>query len=173
MIYEIENFLDESICDKLVQYFNNTSVRNTHIDGYFKDKTLCPYLVDDSVLLFNLLILQTKSVQTSSRLFYKDNLDINLYLENWSIVQMLPGIDMEVHQDRIYRDCSSVLYLNDNFTGGETYFPNDNFTCIPKKGKIVFFSSRTYHGVTKVISGERYTLPCWYSKNQNDIYLPQ
>jgi leucine proline-enriched proteoglycan (leprecan) len=86
---------------------------------------------------------------------------------------MLPGIDMEVHQDQNHRDYSSVLYLNDNFTGGKTYFPSDNFTCNPKKGKIIFFSSRTYHGVTKVISGERYTLPCWYSKNQNNIYLPQ
>lgn len=173
MIYEIENFLDESICDKLVEYFNNTSVRNTHIDGYFRDKTLSPYLIEDMVLLRNLLILQTKSVQTVSKLFYKDNLSINLYLENWSIVQMLPGIDMEVHQDRSNRDCSSVLYLNDTFTGGQTYFPNENFTCIPKKGKIVFFSSRIYHGVAKVASGERYTLPCWYSKNENDMHLPE
>lgn len=172
MIYEIENFLDESICDNLIYYFNTTKVRNTHIDGYFKDRTLCPYLVEDISLLSNLLIFQVKSIQTASKLFYNDNLDVNLYLENWSIVEMLPGIDMEVHQDRSNRDCSSVLYLNDNFTGGETYFPNNDFTCTPKKGKIVFFSSRIYHGVTKVMSGERYTLPCWYSKNQKDMYLP-
>jgi hypothetical protein len=173
VIYEIENFLDESICDDLVKYFNNTNFRNLHLEGYFEDKTLCPYLVEDKILLSNLLILQIKSIQTLSKLFYRDNLDVNLYLEYWSIVQMLPGIDMEVHQDQNHRDYSSVLYLNDNFTGGKTYFPSDNFTCNPKKGKIIFFSSRTYHGVTKVISGERYTLPCWYSKNQNNIYLPQ
>ena len=172
MIYEIENFLDESICDELVNYFNNTKVRNTHLDGYFKDKTLCPYSIKDNLLLSNLLILQIKSIQTASKLFYKDNLDVNLYLEYWNIVQMLPGIDMEVHQDRSHRDYSSVLYLNEDFTGGNTYFPKNNFTCNPKKGKIIFFSSRTYHGVTEVISGERYTLPCWYSKNQKNIYLP-
>ena len=173
MIYEIENFLDETVCDEVVKYFNNTKVRNTHLNDYFKDKTLCPYLVEDNLLLSQILIFQIKSIQTASKLFYKDNLDVNLYLEYWNIVQMLPGKDMEVHEDQDQRDYSSVLYLNDDFIGGNTYFPKNDFICNPKKGKIIFFSSRIYHGVTKVISGERYTLPCWYSTNQNNIYLPQ
>jgi hypothetical protein len=51
-----------------------------------------------------------------------------------------------------------VLYLNDDFVGGELFYPNLNLELKPKKGMLVIHSaqSKYAHGVAEVISGIRY-----------------
>ena len=81
---------------------------------------------------------------------------------------------MDVHADNCYPDgspnyvpyryCGGILYLNDNFSGGETYFPNQDVEILPKRGKLVIFpASNTYkHGV-KETSNCRHTLALWWT----------
>jgi hypothetical protein len=62
---------------------------------------------------------------------------------------------------------SSVVYLNDNYSGGELYFPEYGLTFKPKAGDLITFPSNAkyIHGVTPVKDVERYTLPIlWYSE---------
>jgi hypothetical protein len=75
---------------------------------------------------------------------------------------------------------SSVLYLNDDFEGGEIYFPNlGNFTYKPKQGNMIIFPTESYeedfkyddaygfkhlHGIRLIESGNRYTLTLWAAK---------
>ena len=178
MIYEIENFLPSEVCFSIIDYFETTSERNTHISGYFANRSLCPYQIKDSKIKRSLSIFQTKCIQTVSKLYYPKNINVNLYLEYWDIVKWEVGKHMEVHQDGIEyeysRDYSSVCYLNDGYIGGETFFPENDYMeyiCKPKVGKIVFFPSSRYHGVKTMRHGIRYSLPCWYSKNSKDIFL--
>ena len=175
MIYEIENFLSSEICFSIIDYFETTYERNTHIDGYFSSRSLCPYKIKDLKIKRSLSIFQIKCIQTVSKLYYHKNINDNLYLEYWDIVKWEVGKDMEAHQDGIdydySRDYSSVCYLNDDYIGGETFFPELEYVCKPKTGKIVFFPSLCYHGVKKIQQGIRYSLPCWYSKNSKDIFL--
>lgn len=51
-----------------------------------------------------------------------------------------------------------VIYLNDNFEGGELYYPDLNLTVKPEKGMLVYHQGDEAHEVLKVVSGERYTL---------------
>jgi hypothetical protein len=51
---------------------------------------------------------------------------------------------------------SFVLFLNDNFVGGELVF--DDITIKPKKNMLTYFSGDLGHHVKPVKSGERYTL---------------
>lgn len=53
---------------------------------------------------------------------------------------------------------SSVLYLNDNYEGGEINFPNHNIKIKPKKGSLIIFPSQDpfIHEVKPVLSGDRY-----------------
>ena len=59
--------------------------------------------------------------------------------------------------------------LNDNFQGGETYFPEHNFFIKPKTGRLAIFTSGSdhIHGVKKVLSGDRYTLATWFTKQKS------
>lgn len=64
-------------------------------------------------------------------------------------------------------DYSSVFYINDNYTGGELFFPEYDITIKPKAGDFITWPSNAkyLHGVTSVIDGYRYTMPSmWYSE---------
>ena len=67
-----------------------------------------------------------------------------------------------------HRQVSAIIYLNDNFEGGELvlYSKDDKNkiekTIVPKKGQLVLFFSKTiYHEVLKC-SGERISLTTWF-----------
>ena len=59
--------------------------------------------------------------------------------------------------------CSVLVYLNDEYEGGELYFPDLDFGVRPKKGMLIAFPGNLYytHGVAPVTSGTRYTLSQW------------
>ena len=59
---------------------------------------------------------------------------------------------------------SSILYLNDNYEGGEIFFPRLGRIIKPEKGDWIIFESdqmESEHGVKKIIEGTRYTLAQW------------
>lgn len=51
-----------------------------------------------------------------------------------------------------------VLYLNEDFEGGELIYPKLDLEIKPKKGMLVYHLGSEKHRVSKVISGNRYTL---------------
>lgn len=62
-------------------------------------------------------------------------------------------------------DYSAYIYLNDDFDGGELFFPDHRITIKPQAGSaVVFPSGNMYmHGVKKVNSGLRYTVGMYFS----------
>ncbi|KAL6109270.1 p3h3 [Pungitius sinensis] len=73
----------------------------------------------------------------------------------------------------IHRDLSAILYLNDNFDGGELFFTNRDAKTItarvkPSCGRLVGFSSGPVnpHGVTAVTRGRRCALALWFTKEK-------
>jgi predicted 2-oxoglutarate/Fe(II)-dependent dioxygenase YbiX len=66
-----------------------------------------------------------------------------------------------VPNDTYIVDYGSLLYINDNYTGGELHFPAYDICFRPKPGTLAFFPSSIYyiHGVTPVTSGVRYVSP--------------
>ena len=60
-----------------------------------------------------------------------------------------------------------VLYLNDNFEGGELYYPNLGVMIKPEKGMLVYHSGNEDHEVLKVTSGNRYTLTSFIRSPKN------
>jgi len=65
------------------------------------------------------------------------------------------------------RDYTGLVYLNDDFTGGELVFPDLDVVIAPKPGLLVGFPSnhKFVHAVPKVLSGKRYSLPVWFTVN--------
>jgi len=76
--------------------------------------------------------------------------------DHWSAAQgaWVKGLD---------RDISLLLYLNDDFTGGELEFPVFNYTYQPRPGDLLFFPSdfRYRHQANAVQSGVRYAIASW------------
>ena len=61
------------------------------------------------------------------------------------------------------RDISIVLYLNDDFEGGDFIFPDHKIRVRPEPGMMVCFPSNHHykHGVEPVTKGKRYSIVCW------------
>lgn len=51
-----------------------------------------------------------------------------------------------------------VFYLNDDFTGGDTDFPELGRRIAPRKGRALLFQHRVLHEATAVLSGEKLVL---------------
>lgn len=74
-----------------------------------------------------------------------------------------PGTHFKVHADHgpaYVTTISVVAYVNDDYKGGELYFPRFNLTLKPKKGDVVIFPS-TYiyeHASNDMISGTKYSI---------------
>ena len=62
---------------------------------------------------------------------------------------------------------SGVIYLNDDYLGGDIVFPNQNVTIKPKAGSLLLFpSSEPYvHHPHKIDGGVKYIVPLfWYKE---------
>jgi predicted 2-oxoglutarate/Fe(II)-dependent dioxygenase YbiX len=66
---------------------------------------------------------------------------------------------------------SVVLYLNDDYEGGEINFPNQDITIKPEAGSIVIFPSVEpyYHQSLPVISGVKYMSPGFWRKTNKVV----
>lgn len=85
-----------------------------------------------------------------------------------SISKYYGGSGMGPHTDAgPIAHLSAVLYLNDDYEGGELAFPNHNITVKPSAGSIIVFPSvEPYvHDPRNVISGEKYIAPSFWFKN--------
>jgi len=98
-----------------------------------------------------------------------------LYSDTAQLVLWTEGIELTPHADNLepdgranatpHRSFSSIIYLNDSYVGGETYFPGFGMRIRPEPGLMVLFGSgpEYVHGVTRVRSGRRYTYAGWFT----------
>ena len=91
------------------------------------------------------------------------------------IIRWFPGLEQQPHADKQLTDGSpnpfptydlnSLIYYNDDFEGGELYYPQHDIVVKPKPGLAVAHPGdiNYLHGVKRVISGERFTTPSFYT----------
>ena len=107
--------------------------------------------------------------ETTTRLLYKKtNTKIKSKCVPHTLLitgKYLPGEQSHLHMDIPfveYNKYTLLIYLNDNFDGGETAFYDNNFKIkrkiCPKKGDGVIFNVDTYHQGLKVMNGNKYFL---------------
>lgn len=77
-------------------------------------------------------------------------------------------IENGIQHEFYWRNFGCVLYLNDDYDGGEIYFPNQNIEIKPKPNTLVFFPGTLeyLHGVKEITNGIRYTLTSFWTHNQ-------
>jgi predicted 2-oxoglutarate/Fe(II)-dependent dioxygenase YbiX len=63
--------------------------------------------------------------------------------------------------DLLDRYFTVLCYLNDDFEGGETRFPQIGYSVAPRRGKAVVFPATYLHQAGRVTSGEKYVIVSW------------
>jgi predicted 2-oxoglutarate/Fe(II)-dependent dioxygenase YbiX len=99
------------------------------------------------------------------------------------VFRMLPGELLEPHADtetldglprnNYSIDYSTLIHLNDDYSGGELYFPEYDIRFKPKAGNLVIFPSNRYflHGVSSILSKPRFTSGHFWSSKKNAILV--
>ena len=178
-ITEIDNFLTPEECDKIIELSNDkllpSRVYSQHEDLLSNNSRISQqcWLTDDNPFIENISNRIKQYTKTSGQ------------SENLQVVNYPVGGFFSPHYDACEGDenyCSRMngssgprlitvlLYLNDNFTGGETIFPKINKTIKPKKGKAIIFKNvdnngiiikQALHGGEPIKSGQKWIANKW------------
>ena len=105
----------------------------------------------------------------------KDFLPSDCDADSFRLVVWNEGDSGDLHSDDIvpWRKYSSIIYLNHNFVGGYTDFPNQSVAIQPREGLAVLFegNSNYPHRVTEIASGTRYTIASfWTDQDEHKFY---
>ena len=150
---EIENF----ISDKESKYFINFHNKYYNLENNYSVKHRQTEVIQCDVLLKNAKF--KKMNDTLNKFIQKIN---KKYVVNYFQIVKWPTYESQgEHFDFDIHPYTSVLYLKDNFEGGETIVGNKIVK--PKKCKLIGFNgNKTKHEVDTITKGVRYTIPCWY-----------
>ena len=144
-----DNFLTLKQCKSLIDFYN--SQRRPEVFD-----TTFPLSIDNTAPKY---------------LFSKINemgLSINNSIIDWfQIVRWpVPSVGKDLHLDTASdkTSLSSIIYLNDDYEGGHTFF-KDGTSFAPIAGRAIFFDGRHYpHGVSSISGNDRYTIAVWLKK---------
>ena len=145
----VDNLITDKECDALIKTFDS----NEHFADPYRD--VFKMGIDKESPHFKFLL---DKLNEQSYKINKSTLDW------YQIVKWPEGSKQPLHLDDRFggQALSGILYLNDNFEGGNTYYEND-IIIIPKKKRGIFFDGCYYrHGVKKVSKGTRYVIASWY-----------
>ena len=183
----VENFLDTTACSELINSFDalrsTLNAKNLNND-YWQGRLLFAHEVAAHSPLAGRIMKQFQ-LEATRRIgeFYR--LTQPLYADTVQLVVWNEGIHMPAHADNAnpdgsphgmpWRSFSSIVYLNDDYTGGELYFTALDAYIKPKAGMLVAFTAGFHHehAVLKVTSGERLTMPAFYTfeRSKADFFI--
>ena len=188
LIYIQDNFLDSTLCQPFIDLFSvkkedrsldavthsDPNETLTYMPEFKFDKNYgAKYLggnvdpitlnMTDDELFSNVINSVTDLCKTFESEIVLDYVGV----VRWPIgTFMKPHIDdNNVHEPDVF---ASMLYLNDNFTGGSTLF--EDIEIKPKPGKLIIFSNHEHlHYVSEVGGAERFVLSFWYSRPNANV----
>ena len=174
----VENFLSAAQCATIREAFVSSfdKLAANPVDSFWDERMLWFDDVDADAVHAKALMQQARFV-AAYRIGEHFGCAERLYSDSQQLVVWNQGRSMQVHVDNAHpdgsrhntphRDFASVVYLNDDYEGGEIYFPRISCRLRPVTGMLVGFrgSADMPHGVSEVRSGVRYTMPGWYSRD--------
>lgn len=119
-------------------------------------------------------IVKEATLKTKQFIESKYRLTAEVYPDIASINRWFPGMSQSPHADDMinagvtgyeHRVFGSIIYLNVDYSGGKTYYPEQNFEITPEVGKLAVHpgDAEHLHGVTTVEDGMRYTISSFWT----------
>lgn len=187
LIYEYENFVTDHECNEIMEWLNpkllkykdnlgkiknktrhNTALNVTHLSpkdidvkAYKKSHTIIENghiaYINDNKFLKYIIKNNYYGRQVSGILYFRSYDTLDYY--DWHIDASLDGKTQLIY--------SFIIYLNDNFAGGNTLFVNEKIKITPKIGSLLCFPCDLHHAhkSTKILSGQKHILWCCLAKN--------
>ncbi|MFM5932265.1 MAG: 2OG-Fe(II) oxygenase [Novosphingobium sp.] len=169
-----ENFITDAECKQLLFYAKSASAGwETYLppSDVWYERMINPRSMPPKVLK-----LMGKIRKRAARAIIEDyGITEPVFADTLQLIRWRPGDDQAPHADceepdgrpnqTPWRAFASIIYLNDDFEGGQIHFPGRFLEPKIKAGMLAYFpSTREYlHGVKEITAGMRYTHSCFYT----------
>lgn len=188
MIQSRENFMTDYELETLSNFARSITKWDVTETHYNDDGTIIydsEYWKDRVASLSTLMNTNQEMVDLIQNMVNRFKVDVDEFFNvdaqptMPAIVRWLPGqlqnphADKELHEepnvgvpnDFPWYDLAGLFYLNDDYEGGELYFPLQGIEFKPKPGGAYFFpGDRNFiHGVREITSGIRYVIPFFWT----------
>jgi hypothetical protein len=181
----VQNFLADAVCKALCDAFLDLSTRIVNrMPGYWDSRFIW---YSDVVAHYPEAARQMLQAQRSATALIADFYELTapIYPDLLQIMSWPAGIHMAPHTDNAYpegsphptahRDFSGIVYLNDDYEGGEFYFTALDTVIKPKTGMLLAFTAGFHHehAVLRVEVTRRLTMPFFltFDKDRADPAL--
>jgi len=164
-IFLIENFLTDEECDRYIGLTQDKVFEEAKINMHGQQLMNKGERNNDRLMIFNEDLAKDLFEKATGFLPKNhDDYEILDFNEMLRIYKYSPGQRFKMHRDGSYIRNENeksfytfMIYLNDDFEGGETEFEN-LFTVAPKKGSALVFHHPLRHEGKTLISGLKYVL---------------
>jgi len=182
----LDNFIELEDLNKIYNFaasiteWENPSPENQYDENgvciydakYWNDRQCPAHLIKKySQEVHDLIDFYIVKLQKHAENFYK----VRLSKRSPVIVRWFDGLEQRPHADKQMLDGSpnpftdydlnALFYYNDNFEGGELYYPEHDIVVKPRPGLAVMHPGDIHylHGVKRVVGGDRFTTPAFYT----------
>jgi hypothetical protein len=182
----LDNFIDINDVKKIYEFSKSiTEWDNPIKENQYDQNGVCTYDADywnDRQCPAHLIKKQSQEIHdlidfyiVKMQQYAEDFFKVKLDKRSPVIVRWFKGIEQRPHADKQLNDGSpnpftdydlnALFYYNDEFDGGELYYPDHDITVKPKPGLAIIHPGDIHylHGVKMVTFGERFTTPAFYS----------
>lgn len=173
-IVEIPNFVSKEIARSMVEYFKKedrwgqTAFNGSH-GAPVQAGAIKP---SDFGLPDNIFIdVNKKLEQAVTEVYNKKVTPSSIHAQKWEV-----GSSANPHSDNSDFEGNptegfdnlkyvGILYLNDDYEGGDLFFPEHSISIHPNAGSMYIFSGgvENIHGVTEITSGTRYSIVSFWN----------
>jgi predicted 2-oxoglutarate/Fe(II)-dependent dioxygenase YbiX len=175
------NFLPSDTCNRFVSFLNESQDWEKAKDPVWDSRSINLRSMTEP-MREEMLDLRVKVKQELLNFF---KVTKPVYADIFQFVRWRRGDMLHPHADAenpdgsphpfFFRKFAAIIYLNNNYVGGRTYFPNfNNYTPENNPGTLVIFPGNLehLHGVTQVTDGMRYTIASFftYDRSRQDMF---
>jgi hypothetical protein len=167
-IHYVKGFMPKDVVDRITSYAKDHTLLFDEFGNGEKEFTVHTYHGierNDPELLKTMQEYANKVYE-----FVKEKYDgpfQDFYETKTHIAKFMPGWGMHEHYDASRpNDIATLVYLNDDYIGGEIYFPAYDISYKPEPGDLLCFPDNPdfIHGVKEIKDGVRYTTPRWFTR---------
>lgn len=170
-LVEVKNFLTPEECSRMIAYAENNDLKPSLTGrGRSSSRTSSQTWIDrystDCVVQDIVDKIHSQSMIVTGQ-------EDPAYYESLQLVRYRKGEQFTAHKDGHERQYTVNIYLNDDFTGGETAFPVLNDSVRPETGKAVIWRNTARDGKIEnasehrgcpITTGTKYICTQWVKK---------
>lgn len=177
----LPNFLSKEDCDYVINSVSKIEPWEGGGNDFWSNRALNIPTIRKTIDAKAADIVSTAIVRLKQSIVSEYNLDKEVYQDIAQVIRWFPGMEQPPHADDMtnteykgleHRVFGAIIYLNDNYSGGHTYYPQHNFEIVPKAGTLAIHPGDVdhLHGVTKIGENTRYTIASFWCYDKSKEY---